>query len=349
MLINALTADPATLTTFKLAQVMDGGDMDGRSRVSDRLPGESRLYRYRLRDRALWRTPFATPIFRMAIRSAGSILVSLAADRFATEIAVGPEPRKLVAFTSMSSGSLTLVRDETAATAISGQALVYRPEPGTRLVSSDDNARSSVFFQAASLETALEEMLDDNLREPLAFQPVLDCSHGLAASLRRQLEFVTNEFAVPGGVADNPVALASLTDLLAALVLRGAAHNYTDRLDRGVADAAPAYVRRAEEFMRAHAAEPLRMSQVAAAAGCSVRTLGAVFRSFRGKTPLGVLQAIRIEETHRALSLAARGQTVGAIARRHGFTNATRFTAAFRRRYGEAPSEILHRAWRRQT
>ncbi len=100
--------------------------------------------------------------------------------------------------------------------------------------------------------------------------------------------------------------------------------------------------------MRAHAAEPLRMSQVAAAAGCSVRTLGAVFPCFRGKTPLGVLQAIRLEKAHRELCMAARGQTVGAIARRHGFTNAARFTAAFRRRYGDAPSEILHRAWRRQ-
>jgi AraC-like DNA-binding protein len=124
-----------------------------------------------------------------------------------------------------------------------------------------------------------------------------------------------------------------MTEMLAALVLRGAPHSYTERLDRSPAEPAPAYVRRAEEFMRAHCAEPLRMSQVALAAGCSVRTLGSVFRHFRGKTPLGVLQGIRHEQTYRDLSLAAPGTSVAAIARRYGFTNATRFAAAFRRRF----------------
>jgi hypothetical protein len=35
------------------------------------------------------------------------------------------------------------------------------------------------------------------------------------------------------GVADNPIALASLTDLIMTLVLRGISHNYVERLESG--------------------------------------------------------------------------------------------------------------------
>ena len=79
-----------------------------------------------------------------------------------------------------------------------------------------------------------------------------------------------HEIKRQGGVGDNPVALASLTDLVMSLVLRGIPHNYLERLESGRLAAVPVYVRRAEDFMRANAAVVIRMEQVAAAAGCSV-------------------------------------------------------------------------------
>jgi hypothetical protein len=45
-------------------------------------------------------------------------------------------------------------------------------------------------------------------------------------------------------VADNPVALESLTDLVVSLVLRGVPHNYLERLVSDRFAAVPAYVRR---------------------------------------------------------------------------------------------------------
>ena len=108
----------------------------------------------------------------------------------------------------------------------------------------------------------------------------------------------------------------------------------------------PAYVRRTGDFMRAHAAEPIRMAEVAAAAGCSLRTLDGVFRQFRDTTPLAALHGIRLKQVHRELSLGTTDAPSAAIARRHGFTNASRFAAAFRRRFGETPAEVLRRARR---
>ena len=145
------------------------------------------------------------------------------------------------------------------------------------------------------------------------------------------------------GVADNPVALASLTDLVLSLVRRGLPHNYQERLESGRFGAVPAYVRRAEDFMRANAAAPIRMEQVAAAAGCSVRTLGSVFRRFCHTTPLGALHAIRLANVHAELKDGAASGSVAEVARRYGFTNPGRLTTAYRRRFGETPTETARR------
>ena len=53
-------------------------------------------------------------------------------------------------------------------------------------------------------------------------RPNLDWSSGLAASLKFQLDFVMHESQGSDGMASNPVALASMTDLLISLALRGA-------------------------------------------------------------------------------------------------------------------------------
>jgi AraC-like DNA-binding protein len=99
-----------------------------------------------------------------------------------------------------------------------------------------------------------------------------------------------------------------------SLVLRGIPHNYLERPESGRFRAVPAYVRRAQDFIRANAAVPIRMEQVAAAAGCSIRTLDAVFRRFRDATPLSALHAIRLEQARAERSRSAKRASVAEIA-----------------------------------
>ncbi|UPY37868.1 AraC family transcriptional regulator [Sediminicoccus sp. KRV36] len=331
---------------FSVVRASDPAELDSRSRVSDRLPGSSRDYRYKLRDRALWRMRFDTPILAVAIRSAGSILASHGESRFETEVSMKGGESDVFAFSAPLRGSMTLIHRGVPITANSSGGLVCRLASDTRLVTSDDSVRTNVFVKVAQAEEALEHMLDRRLTEPLAFSPSLDWGHGLAASLKSQLDFVLQEFDRPDGIATNAVALASTTDLILTLILRGAKHNHTHHLDAGPSCAVPAYVHRAEEFMRANSASPIRVADIAAAAGCSVRTLNAVFQRFRGQVPLAALQAIRLALVHTELSQGADGLCIGAVSRRYGFTNASRFNLAFQRRHGETPRDVIRRASR---
>ncbi|WP_172716993.1 MULTISPECIES: helix-turn-helix domain-containing protein [Neorhizobium] len=336
--------NPALLRMFDVVRASDPDDLSGTMRVTERVVRSSRVYTYQLRDRALWRMRFDRPIFTLATRGAGSLLASYADSSFATDVSVDGDEGDLFCFTTMLAGHMRLVREGKSTTASNHVGLAWRPDPSTRLLIGEDNARTNVFFKVTDLESALEHMLDDNLRQPLVFETHLDWSTGLAASLKRQLDFVIQEFQQEDGVASSPVALASVTDLLVSLVLRGATHNYTDRLATAAGSAVPAYVRRAEDFMRAHSAQPIRMSHVAAAAGCSLRTLTTVFHHFRGTTPLGMLHSIRLDLARAELASGASGASVSTIARRYGFTNTARFATSFRRRFGTTPTEMARRA-----
>lgn len=346
MLSNGLTLDPARLSAFNHVSASSPAVFESRLRVSQRLPDASRSYRYRLLDPALRRTRFDSPILSLAIRSTGAILACHGSSRFATEVLHDCDDSGFVGFTTVLNGEMALAEGGIVTKATAAQGLVFRSRHQTRILTSDDSARTNVFIKVTELETALEHMLDARLRRPLEFLTHIDWSRGLAASLRWQLGFLMQEFERPDGVAGNAVALASMTDFLVTLALRAAPNNYSDQLAVGPASAVPAYVRRAEDFMRAHSVESIRLNDVAAAAGCSVRTLGDVFRRFCGRTPLAALHGIRLEQVHAELTLGATGDTVGTVARRYGFTNSSRFTTAFQRRFGKAPSDIVRRAGR---
>ncbi|MGG5890538.1 helix-turn-helix domain-containing protein [Falsiroseomonas sp. HC035] len=283
---------------------------------------------------------FGEPIFGVAIRSAGAIMASYGESCFETAVSVEGEDDEFFGFRMPSKGTLTLIRrgDRTTVTASGG--LVYRLGPDTRLVTSDESVRTNVFVKATQIEGALEQMLDRRLRQPIEFRASVGWDGGLAVSLKAQLDFVVHEFGRLDGVAGNPIALAATTDHLLALILRAVPHNYTDQLDVGQGAAVSAYVRRAEDFMRERAAHPVRIAEVAAAAGCSVRTLNAAFRKFRGLTPLAVLHGFRLEAAHAELSRHRGAVPVGLVANRYGFTNSARFAAAFRRRFGKAPADF---------
>jgi AraC-like DNA-binding protein len=329
-----------------VTHVRDPNEMDRRSLVSERFPRVSRAYKYRLRDRALMRARFDRPIFSLAIAQVGSMLVSEGADRFATEITIEGEVETRFYFNVLCQGGLTAVRHGREAAGLGSVGLATRAEPGVQFLTSDFSARSNLFIRAVELEAALTQMLDDRLREPLEFAASFDWGIGLAASVRRQLEFLIGELKRPDGLASNLIAVASATDLMHALVLGGIPHNHMARLEARRANATPAYVRRAEEFMRQHAGAPLRMAEVADAAGCGVRTLSEVFRRFRETTPLKAMHAIRLECVRDALRRDATDTSVANIARRFGFTNAARFAQSYRRRFAETPAETRGRAAR---
>ena len=105
----------------------------------------------------------------------------------------------------------------------------------------------------------------------------------------------------------------------------------------------PRGVKRALDAMRSNLGHNWRLTELAAIAGTSGRTLQRQFLTFVGKTPRAVLRDIGLECARRELLQGTPGVTIMDIALRCGFPHCGRFSIAYRRRYGETPSQTLKR------
>lgn len=144
----------------------------------------------------------------------------------------------------------------------------------------------------------------------------------------------------------SPVVAKSYEDLVLSYLLVHQPHNISDRLNRPAAQILPRHVKRAEEYMRAHAGEDLTMADITREVGVSLRCLQEGFRRFRGITPREALQQIRLDGVREDLLADAGASSVTQLALKWGFSHFGRFSQSYRNRFCELPSETLRRPTR---
>jgi len=175
-------------------------------------------------------------------------------------------------------------------------------------------------------------------REPVAvgpgFRQLLDYIRWLSSTI---------DYRVEPMLLSSPHLAAHLHSLLMSLLVSTLKNNYQDSYVAPRAKyAAPNYVRRAEEFIRSHAREPITACQVAHEVGIAVRTLHLGFQRHRNHSAMEFLRDLRLALARQELSTAKdRNLSVGSIAQNCGFSHLGRFAKAYQLRYGERPSETL--------
>jgi AraC-like DNA-binding protein len=102
-------------------------------------------------------------------------------------------------------------------------------------------------------------------------------------------------------------------------------------------------VRRAKEFLQTDLARPIRLADVARAAGASPAYLTDLFRRTEGVSLHRYLVQLRLSSALVALPNAG---DLTALALDVGFSSHSHFTAAFRRAYGTTPSAFRRGAYR---
>jgi len=104
-------------------------------------------------------------------------------------------------------------------------------------------------------------------------------------------------------------------------------------LERG-RGAEPAGIRRALDYLHAHATEPISLAALAHALDWTPAHLSRAFRKQVGMPPYAYLLQLRIAIGRRAL---AQGASIAAAALTAGFADQSHFTREFRRRTGTTP------------
>lgn len=168
--------------------------------------------------------------------------------------------------------------------------------------------------------------------------PVAACD-----SLLRCLDIMLADLDAPRPTVDSTVGEAATESLFANLLVRQLPNNWTGALDRPASRAAPYYVKRAEEYMRLHPGEAIRIEDLVSVSGVSARALFKGFRRFRGVGPMAYLKAVRLDRVRSALSDADDPRGVSAVARAFGFRHMGNFAKDYQARFGERPSDTRRR------
>ncbi|MBD8704326.1 helix-turn-helix domain-containing protein [Frigoribacterium sp. CFBP 13712] len=103
-------------------------------------------------------------------------------------------------------------------------------------------------------------------------------------------------------------------------------------------------LRQAAEYVHAFADQPITAGDIASAAGVHTRTLQQLMSQHLGSSPTTYLRHVRLDRARQDLLAADPGSDfVAGIARRWGFGNLGRFSAAYAARFGEYPRDTLSR------
>lgn len=176
------------------------------------------------------------------------------------------------------------------------------------------------------------------------FTPSTDLTSMAGQHMRNTLLFAAQELDGPLKALNGSgsVLKSNLETLLLNQILHSLPNAHSDLLQSGWSRSAlPYHVKRARDYMHAHANRPIAMEALSAHAGCSIRTLQEGFRNALGSTPMAYLKSIRLDRVRQALLSAAPGDSVTALASKWGFAHHGNFAKAYRAKFGIPPSETL--------
>ncbi len=177
----------------------------------------------------------------------------------------------------------------------------------------------------------------NELNDPLRFSPVLDLRSAGGQMIVNLVEYMKMLMLNEPEAIKQPLVAASLQEHLISTVLEMLPNNYNEPKVAAAPCAVPRSVRKAEEYMRAHADQPVTVEDLALHAGCSERALHNAFKSFRQKSPMTVLRDIRLEGAHD--DLKAGESAIADIVSKWGFSNPGRFAKLYTEKFGRKPSQ----------
>nr|WP_237726131.1 AraC family transcriptional regulator [Variovorax sp. CF313] len=211
----------------------------------------------------------------------------------------------------------------------------------------DDSPHLIVRLARAALLSRLESMLQAPVRQALVFDLGVPLDNPALAPLVHFIDYLRLTLEASGNALQAGSRLAeNAEEYLMSSLLMSAGHNHSRALASDAQRSLlPRAVRRAQDFMAAHADQPLSLADICSEVGCSARALQLAFRQHADQGPMEFLRELRLDRVRAELlvSAASNGGGVREAAEKYGFLHLGHFAAQYRARFGERPSETLAR------
>lgn len=221
------------------------------------------------------------------------------------------------------------------------------PEPGVGLTMewAYDSPNLFVRIARSALERQLSRLTGHSPGARLVFEPGMSLTSDVASRWHGAMQLLHSEIYHPRSLAREGRGVGPLEDFLISTLLLVQPSNYSHLLHSTADRAHSRTVRHAVDFIESHLGEPMTVGDIAAAASVSERTLQQAFQGAFGMSPTAFLRERRLDRVRDELVDAdpSDDTSVTEVAMRWGLTHMGRFAAAYRRRFGETPSQTLRR------
>ena len=214
------------------------------------------------------------------------------------------------------------------------------PTESLRMRWAADSPHLIVRFSQAAVMAQLEQLAQHEVHGPPVFDPAVRLQQPEVAPAVAFIHCLRQTLDADPGFSGSLLARQAESYLLSTLLMQ-LPHSHRPTLDAsGRRALLPRTVRRAQDFMRAHAGTPGTLVELCSHLGVSARSLQQAFLQATGESPMAHWRGLRLDLVRQALREAA-GQGAPApvtqIAQRYGFFHAGHFAAQYQSRFGERP------------
>ncbi|MEU4157574.1 AraC family transcriptional regulator [Actinoplanes sp. NPDC026670] len=221
-------------------------------------------------------------------------------------------------------------------------ALAFRPGERVRLRHEPNTAELDVRIESWALEAELVALLGHPIDGPIDLPPAFDLTEGPAHSWSRLVRLLRDELEHESSLIFEPLIAEQLCSSVLSGLLLSVPHRYAAELVAPPVPGPPRPIRRVLDAISGEPERAFTVGELAGIAGTSIRSLQSGFRRHIGCAPMTYLQQVRLTRAHETLRTGDPAMiTVADVAHRWGFAHLGRFASAYRKRFGESPSETL--------
>ena len=198
-------------------------------------------------------------------------------------------------------------------------------------------------INTVDLHRQLSDLIDQPIVRRVQFSPLVSLTSSAMGIAKNIMRIMREGSTGDAFLLKYPAAMASLREALLNLMIEGMPNSYSVQINSRGTLPSPKNVKRAIDYMEAHATEPLRLAEIAFASGSSVRSLQSGFMQFKGMSPMEYLRMIRLSGVKAEIASGPSDKKISDIAYSWGFVHLSSFAAFYQKAFGETPSETRRR------
>jgi AraC-like DNA-binding protein len=225
------------------------------------------------------------------------------------------------------------------------RALITNPGDELVIRFDHDSPQLIVRIEQDALERYLARLAGRMLTRRLDFSPSFDLANDAATRWHGAIQLLHTEVFHADSLVHKGIGIGPLEEFCMSSLLMVQHNSYREHLIRGSVAPGRRVVRQSLDYIERNLSEPVTMGSIAGHVGVSIRSIQQGFKDELGLTPMAYLRERRLERAREELTdaMAGDGVTVTEVAERWGFNHLGSFSAFYRKRWGESPSQTLRR------